>query len=67
MGNVYNEKLLSAYSSPRITLVEIGETCGTFGTKRNADIVLVGKCVKEIKEESYRRLEDGGNADHEEV
>jgi hypothetical protein len=38
----------------------MGETCGTFGTKRNADVVLVGKCVTEIKEESYRRLEDGG-------
>lgn len=35
--------------------------------KRNTDFVLVGKCVKEIKEESYRRLEDGGKADHEEV
>lgn len=67
LGNFYNEKLLSAYSSPLITLVEIGETCGTFGTKRNADIVLVGKCAKQVKEESYRRLEDGGNADHKEV
>jgi hypothetical protein len=67
LGNFYNEKLLSACPSPLITLVEIGETCGTFGTKRNADIVLVGKCAKEIKVESYRRLEDGGNAEREEV
>jgi hypothetical protein len=48
-------------------LVEIGETCDTFGTKRNADFVLVGKCLKESKEESYRRLDDGSNADHQEV
>ena len=59
LGSLYNEKLLSACPSPVITLVEIGETSGTFGTKRNADIVLVGKCAKEIKEGSYRRLEDG--------
>lgn len=69
LGNLYNEKLLSAYSSPLITLVKIGETCGTFGTKRNADFFFfVWKvCLKEIKDDSYRRFDDGGNADHEEV
>ena len=60
---MYNEKLLSAYSSPLVTLVEIGEACGTFGTQT----FLVGKCLKESKEESYHRLEDDSNADRQEV